>query len=361
MTVSVRHAEPLAPWSTLGVGGPARALYTPTTIDALIDLLTQAHRQQERVLVLGGGSNIVFHDDGFDGWVIQPALKTLRFESIDAQHTRVYAGAGVVWDDLVAASTARGLCGIEAMSGIPGHAGAAPIQNIGAYGQELSDTLTVVHAYDRKNETRCTFSNADCAFAYRNSFFKREGGARFVILGIELMLAHRQTPVPLRYKDLQAYFGADHAPDVASVRDAVRVIRARKGMVYDPADIDSHSVGSFFMNPLLTDDACSALRQRAQDLGVEGLPQYRQADGRWKTSAAWLISHAGIERGLRLDGAGVSSRHVLALINPGGATAAAIRTLACHVRDRVAEVWGIRLIPEPRILTPTGLDHRFYS
>lgn len=360
MNSPVRHDVPLASYCTLGVGGPARALFTPRTDDALIALLKEAKHDAQRVLILGGGSNIVFHDEGFEGWIIRPDLAVLRFEDTSASRVRVYAGAGVVWDDLVREATQRGLRGIEAMSGIPGHVGAAPIQNIGAYGQELSYTLTIVHTYDRQRGTRRSFPREACDFSYRNSFFKREGSSRFVILGIELELERSEAPIALRYKDLRTYFNADHAPNVASVRDAVRTIRARKGMVYDPDDINSHSVGSFFMNPIVDQGQLRALQQKARAMGHEELPHYAQSDGRWKTSAAWLISRAGIERGTRYQGAGISSRHVLAIINPGTATAASVRALAHHVRARVREVWGIRLIPEARILTPTGLDNTFY-
>lgn len=350
------HNLPLHTRCTLGVGGPARAFYAPTSEEDLIALLERAEQQQQRVWIHGGGSNIVYHDDGWDGWVLHPALHHLRFSSPRPDRLTVRAGAGVVWDDLVRASTEHHAAGIEAMSGIPGHVGAAPIQNIGAYGQELSHTLTSVRTYDRENKKIVVFSNADCGFAYRTSRFKREGHQRHVLLDVTLELERRTGPIPLRYGDLRTYFQSDQAPDVQSVRQAVLEIRRRKGMVYDASMVDSHSVGSFFMNPVVDAATRSLLLSKAEAMQCGQMPQYPQDDGRWKLSAAWLISHAGVERGTEHGGARISSRHVLAIVNGGNATAAEVRALARHVQNQVHEVWGVWLVPEARIMTPTGVD-----
>lgn len=350
----------LAAYCTLGVGGPAKRFSSPTSSADLVYDLRTARDLEIPVTILGGGSNMVFHDEGFHGWVIRPNLQSLAFEERAPDDIRVHADAGVSWDHLVKAATQKNLVGIEAMSGIPGNVGAAPIQNIGAYGQELSHILRSVRAYDRENDKIVILSSQDCAFGYRDSRFKRDSTHRYVIMGVELSLRKAVGEIPLGYKDLTAYFGAQNAPDVRAVRHAVREIRRRKGMVYDPSDVNSHSVGSFFMNPVVDDATRDMVFSKAEAMGYESMPHYLQEDGRWKLSAAWLISRAGIERGYRLGGAQISPLHVLAIIHPGGGSSRDVRRLARHVQQRVQEVWGIRLIPEARIMTPTGLDTSFY-
>lgn len=360
----------LSNYATLGVGGPAQALFEPADENALIDVLTRADETAARVLILGGGSNIVFDDAGFDGWVIRPTLTACAFieqtsntadRSKNAPRTvDVRAGAGLPWDTLVAAAVEQELSGIEAMSGIPGNVGAAPIQNIGAYGQELADTLLSVRTFDRETRNIVEFSSDQCAFSYRNSYFKRRGDSRYVMLSVDLRLTRCSAPIALRYKDLREYFDSEYAPTPSKVREAVLAIRAKKGMVYDPEVRDSHSVGSFFMNPVVDAKTFRALASKADAYGRAQMPHYAQEDGREKLSAAWLISHAGIERGMRWGSAGVSSRHVLAIMNPGEATAADVRALARHIQGRVMEHWGIALQPEARVMTPTGIDPSFY-
>lgn len=361
MSNEAPNSELLSAWSTLGVGGPAQRLFQPRNEAALIVLLERADREAARVLILGGGSNIVFDDAGFDGWVIQPTLTSLAFEAHGPHTVHVRAGAGLAWDDVVNAAVERGLSGIEAMSGIPGNVGAAPIQNIGAYGQELSNTLRRVRTFDRQAKQVVEFSADQCAFSYRNSVFKRRGDSRYVILSVELRLTRSDAPIALRYKDLQEFFDDDHASTPADVRRAVLAIRAKKGMVYDPDNRDSHSVGSFFMNPIVDSEVYQALASKAGALGHGQMPHYVEEDGREKLSAAWLISRAGIERGMRLGSAGVSSRHVLAIMNPGDATAKDVRALARHIQSKIQNYWGVALQPEVRIMTPTGLDPTFYN
>lgn len=349
----------LASRCTMGVGGPAARIIQSDDPAVLIDALHAADDAGKPSFILGGGSNIVFHDEGFDGWIIHPTSTRIDFHD-EGGHTRVIADAGVAWDTLVEGCVARGLVGLEAMSGIPGSVGAAPIQNIGAYGQELSDTLTNVHAYDRKKMEMTNHSHDACGFGYRDSRFKRAGAGAQLITRIELLLRRDEGPIALRYRDLRDHFGADHAPDASALRNAVLHIRASKGMVYRPEDPDSHSVGSFFMNPLLSPDDAAQLRERCAHAGLGEPPLYAQADGRLKSSAAWLIDRAGITRGHRHGGAAISRKHVLAITNPGEATAADVRELARHVQARVLDAWGVALTPEARILTPTGLDPSFY-
>lgn len=349
----------LATHSTMGVGGPAARLIQSDDPAVLIEALQAADDARIPSFILGGGSNIVFHDEGFAGWVVQPTSTRLEFRD-EGAHTRVIADAGVTWDALVEACVARGLVGVEAMSGIPGSVGAAPIQNIGAYGQELSDTLTNVHAYDRENMRMMSFTREACHFGYRDSRFKQAGAGAQLVTQIELLLPRHEGPIPLRYGDLREHFGTDHAPDPSSLRNAVLEIRASKGMVYREDDPDSHSVGSFFMNPLLTPDEAEELRARCAHAGLDAPPLYPQHDGRLKSSAAWLIDRAGVAKGHRHGGAAISYKHVLAITNSGEATAADVRALARYVQARVREAWGIALTPEVRILTPTGLDPSFY-
>lgn len=350
----------LAAFCTIGVGGPAQQLIRAKSEEQLVTALDEAASRRIPTFILGGGSNVVFHDDGFEGWVIQPTASTLTFQRNNAK-VRVVADAGVRWDQLVRESVQRGLVGIEAMSGIPGHVGAAPIQNIGAYGQELSHTLVSVRAYDRRKKEIVTLSGADCQFSYRDSLFKRAGMETFVILQVELELRRSSAPIALRYGDLHTYFGQDEAPNAPALREAVLAIRRRKGMVFSPDDQDSHSVGSFFLNPVLSASKAEALQERALAAGLPSPPTYLQDDGSVKLPAAWLMQYAGIEPGLRRGSAGISSKHVLALMNPGQASAADIRALAYYVRMRVRERWGVELIPEVRVMTPTGLDASFYD
>lgn len=348
----------LAPLTTLGVGGDADRLLKLSNETELIEALQDAETQNVRTYILGGGSNIVFDDGGFEGWVLRPEQCALRFDA-HGEDVKVYAEAGLPWDALVHACVEQGLAGVEAMSGIPGHVGAAPIQNIGAYGQELSNSLTSVRAYDRANKKIVQLSNDACQFEYRSSIFKRHGAGAYVILSVELTLRLSTGELPLRYHDLHQYFDGDTAPSVKALRDAVLAIRRSKGMVYSPDDPDSHSVGSFFLNPVVDADQRQELQAKAAAKGWT-LPSYPQADGRHKVSAAWLIERAGVQRGERLGSAGISSKHVLALMNPGRATSADIRALARHVQERVAQAWGISLTPEVRILSSTGLDPSFY-
>lgn len=340
----------LAPLTTLGVGGVARWFVATDDESVAVDALREARALELPTLILGGGSNIVIHDEGFDGLVLQLQSKDLEFIE-QGDHTLVRAGAGILWDDLVDACVERGLSGVEAMSGIPGHAGAACVQNIGAYGQEVGDTVVEVRVFDRLDDQFHTFSNADCRFRYRQSIFKDEGPGRFLITQITLAL--RPNPEPqLNYRDLIQYFQEREAPTVATIRDAVRVIRASKGMVYSEDDADSHSVGSFFMNPIVTAEQCSSVKRHAKQKGLSTPPTFLQADGRYKLSAAWLIERAGIQRGERLGGAAISSRHVLAITNPGEATSADVRALADHVQNKVQAFWGVQLLPEATILPP---------
>ncbi len=348
----------LAQHTTLGVGGPPARWTQPPTTQALIADVQKADAQGANLWILGGGSNMVFHDDGFEGWVVQPMNDALHIQESRSSVT-LTADAGMCWDDLVRLSVENGWTGIEALSGIPGHVGAAPIQNIGAYGQEIADVLMSVQCYDRQEQNVVDFEREMCAFSYRQSRFKQEGNGRWVVLNVTLSLQRATGNIPLKYGELQKRLGGIEARDPATIRQAVLQIRMRKGMVYQDNDPDSHSVGSFFMNPIVS----RALYERVQHISTDTygapMPHYPTND-KVKLSAAWLITHAGIPRGFWYNRARVSTKHVLALTNPGSASAHNLRALALYIQTQVLRVWGIRLVPEARVMTRTGLDHRLY-
>jgi UDP-N-acetylmuramate dehydrogenase len=336
----------LADLTTLRVGGPARRIVRARTTDALIDAVSGCDAAEEPVLVLGGGSNLLVGDDGFDGTVVLVATRGVELESADScGGASLRVAAGEPWDDLVARAVASGWAGVEALSGIPGSTGATPVQNVGAYGQEVAETITSVRTWDRLEGRIRTFANVDCEFDYRHSRFKEERfahGPRFVVLAVSFQLLVADLSAPVRYAELARTLGVeagDRAP-LAAVRDAVLGLRRSTGMVLDPQDPDTWSAGSFFTNPLLGPADAARL--------PDGAPRWPTADGRVKTSAAWLIERAGFGRGHGLPGAAsLSTKHTLALTNRGTATAADLVSLAREVRDGVCTAFGIELVPEP--------------
>lgn len=352
---------PLAPLTTLGVGGSARWFLDTDDVDDIVVALHNAHAAGIPTLVLGGGSNVVVDDAGFDGLVVRLNSARITFEDAADGGAILHADAGVVWDDLVAAMVARGLSGFEALSGIPGHVGAAPVQNIGAYGQELADHLVSVTVFDRSAERVLRLGPNDCGFGYRTSRFKQAGPDAYLILRVALRAAPSSAPIPLRYSDLRAHVGDDSAPNAHAVRDAVLAVRQSKGMVYRPDDVDSHSVGSFFMNPVVDNATADRVVQYALDHGLGVCPRFDASPGMSKLSAAWLIERAGFSRGFALGSAALSSRHVLAITNPGAATAEDVRALARRIQQGVRYFWDVSLTPEARILCTTGTAPAWYA
>ena len=336
MTASTR----LADHTTLRVGGRAAELVAADDEAALLAAVTEGDATGVPVLVLAGGSNVVVSDDGYAGRVVLVRTRGIAVESDSCGGAWATVAAGEPWDDVVARAVAEEWAGIEALAGIPGSAGATPIQNVGAYGQEVSGVLARVRTFDRRDGVQRTFAAADCGFGYRTSRFKQDPG-RWLVLDVTLQMRLSPTSEPVRYAELARSLGVDlgaRAP-LVDVRDAVLDLRRSKGMVLDPADHDTWSVGSFFTNPVLDAAAAAGLPDDA--------PRFAQADGRVKTSAAWLIDRAGIERGRAVGGAAVSSKHVLALTNHEGATAADVVALAREVRAAVEDVFGVVLDPEP--------------
>ncbi|MGN6333234.1 MAG: UDP-N-acetylmuramate dehydrogenase [Motilibacteraceae bacterium] len=343
---------PLSGLTTLRLGGSARRLVTVTTQAELVDVVRTADEAGEPLLVLGGGSNLVVADAGFDGTVVRIATRGVRVEQVDAcGGSNIVVEAGEPWDDLVARTVAEGWAGVEALSGIPGSTGATPVQNVGAYGQEVAQVVSRVRTWDRKDAALRTFAAADCGFAYRHSRFKAErlpdGTGRYVVLdvGFQLRLADRSEPVA--YAELARALSVqvgDRAP-LAAVRDTVLALRRGKGMVLDDADPDTWSAGSFFTNPLLTPEQAAALPADA--------PRWPAGEGLVKTSAAWLIERAGFTRGHGTGAATLSTKHTLALTNRGTATTGDLLALAREVRDGVRARFGVELVNEPVLVGAT--------
>jgi UDP-N-acetylmuramate dehydrogenase len=330
---------PLAGRTTLRLGGPARRLVEVDEEPELVDLVRRLDRAGEPVLVLGGGSNLVVADAGFDGTVVAVGTRGMAVTG-EGEHVRVVLAAGEPWDDAVARAVADGLSGVEALSGIPGRAGATPIQNVGAYGQEVADVLTGVRALDRGSGRVVELDAAACGFGYRDSALKRAPG-RYLVLAVTIRLSRSATSRPVRYaelaKALDVPVGA--TASLADARAAVLAVRRAKGMVLDADDPDTASAGSFFTNPLLSPAEAAALPEAA--------PRFPQPDGRVKTSAAWLIEHAGFGRGHGHGPARISGKHTLALTNPGGATTADLLALAREIRAGVRAAYGVELAAEP--------------
>lgn len=345
---------PLAPLCTLGVGGPASFLVEANREASVLAALEWADRYGVGVRVLGGGSNVVVSDAGFDGLVIRIALSGVEWREESDGSTVLHAAAGETWDGLVARSVERNLAGIECLSGIPGRAGATPIQNVGAYGQEVAETISAVRAFDRHTKRVVTLSPAECRFGYRDSLFKSEEPERFVVLGIDYRLVPGGAPT-VRYPELARRLesaGTEY-PSLSDVRRTVLEVRREKSMVLDPADENARSCGSFFVNPLVTDEQLAAVEAATGDAGM---PRYPQPDGRTKLSAAWLIQHAGFSRGERAGPVGLSTRHTLALVCHEGARAGDVVAFARRIRACVQQRFGVRLVPEPVFWGFASLD-----
>jgi UDP-N-acetylmuramate dehydrogenase len=336
----VAEAAPLAELTTLRLGGPARRLVSVASEAELVEAVRSLDAAGEPLLVLAGGSNVVIADAGFDGTVVHVRTRGVRREG-----RTVEVAAGEPWDDVVAGAVADGLAGIEALSGIPGSAGATPIQNVGAYGQEVARTVRAVRVLDRRSGRVVELDPAACAFRYRHSAFK--GRDDRIVLAVRFELADAGgLGEPVAYGELARALDVavgERAP-LADVRAAVLALRRGKGMVVDPADPDSVSAGSFFTNPILDPDAFAALAAR---VAPERPPAFPEPDGRVKTSAAWLIERAGFRRGLTRGRVGISSKHTLALVNRGGATTAELVALAREVAAGVHARFGVALVPEP--------------
>ena len=340
----------LADLTTLRLGGAAQRLVETRTEDEVVDAVRAADADGEPVLVLAGGSNVVVADDGFPGVVVQVLSRGVERADADGR-ARFWVQAGEPWDPFVEECVASGLAGLECLSGIPGSTGATPIQNVGAYGQEVSETITAVRVYERASGETREMAPAECGFSYRSSVFKREPG-RWVVLAVGFDLERSELSRPIAYAELAGRLGVEvGAPGpLPAVREAVLELRRSKGMVIDPDDPDSVSAGSFFTNPVLEAQAFEELERRvAGRLGPDVRPpRFPEPDGRVKTSAAWLVERAGFARGHGAPGPiMVSTKHSLALTNRGGGTTLELVSLAGEIADRVREEFGVELVPEP--------------
>lgn len=331
-------SELLSKHTTLRVGGPATNFVKASNESEIVDAITKAGEQP--ILILGSGSNVLISDTGFPGTVIKIENNQLSAEVDACSGATLNIGAGEDWDAFVKTTIDRGWAGLETLSGIPGTVGASPIQNIGAYGHEVSEFVMRVRTYDRQSKAIKTFTNDECQFSYRNSIFKKNPG-RYVILEVQFNLRRGEMSDPITYEELakELQISVGQKSEVTKVRAAVLKIRARKGMLLDDNDPDTYSAGSFFTNPIVEEHLIPA-----------GAPKFPQGDGTFKTSAAWLIENSGIEKGQQLNGARVSTKHVLAIANSDGAKASDIAALAIQMRDAVKMKFGIELTPEVNLI-----------
>jgi UDP-N-acetylmuramate dehydrogenase len=348
VTLTFIDGEPLGRHTTLELGGPARHFIEARDDAAVVEALRWAAERGLPALVLGGGSNLVIADAGFDGLGLKLATRGVAFEEAGGD-VRVRAAAGEPWDALVAATVERGLAGLECLSGIPGTVGATPIQNVGAYGQEVAETLVEVRVLDRRTLATEDWPAARCAFAYRDSVFKRAPD-QHVVLAATFRLRRGGAPA-VRYAELREALRAEPRPTLAQVREAVLGLRRRKSMVLDPADPNRRSVGSFFTNPIVSAEDAERIAAQAVRAGLVAsaadVPRHPAGPGRVKLAAAWLIERAGIAKGLRRGAVGVSSRHTLALVHHGGGRTADLVALAREVRAAVQATFGVDLQAEP--------------
>jgi UDP-N-acetylmuramate dehydrogenase len=338
---------PLAPLTTFRVGGPARYLIEAHSPADVANAVLFASSRDLPLFVLGSGSNLVVSDDGWPGLVLKIAIGGAEKLAGERDGKILFdVGAGDSWDAFVAQAVAANCAGVECLSGIPGTVGATPVQNVGAYGQEVSQIIESVQVYDRKDGQVRELCNEACGFSYRTSIFNTSERGRFIILRVTYALRFGGEP-HIEYADLRRYFeGRASRPTISEVRQAVCEIRARKGMLIVEGDPDSRSAGSFFKNPVLSEEQLQDLKRnaRARNLAIPTYPALAQTH---KVSAAWLVEHSGFSRGDSFGHVGISSKHTLAIVNRGGASAAEILALKNQIQERVEQTWGVRLEPEP--------------
>jgi UDP-N-acetylmuramate dehydrogenase len=345
----LRENVPLAPFTTLGVGGPARYFAEVTDLDSLSAGVDWSRRLSQPLFVMAGGSNLVVADAGFRGLVLRIGILGIETH-IEGEDVFISAAAGVEWDPFVEMCVANNWAGLECLSGIPGRVGATPIQNVGAYGQETAERFVSLDALDLVTRSTVRMSRDECEFGYRASRFRTRDRGRFIITSVKYRLTVGGAP-SVRYADLKQILAEQmiENPRLNDVRQAVLAIRKRKAMVIDPADPDSRSVGSFFMNPVVPQEEFESIKERAEEIAGDGnlIPSFPTQEGNVKLSAAWLIERAGFKRGHVHGRVGTSSKHSLALINRGGATSAEVLELAESIKARVFDRFGVKLTPEP--------------
>jgi len=341
----VQENVSLAPLTTLKVGGPAKYLVEAKTTADVNHAIAFARTRRAPLFVLGGGSNLVVSDAGWPGVVLKIAIGGIEERSQDGK-TTFEVGAGEEWDKFVVTAVSRNCSGVECLSGIPGSVGGTPVQNVGAYGQEVAETIRSVTALEIQTRKVCELNNKDCGFHYRTSIFNTSQRGRYIILQVKYALIPGGKP-HLQYADLKNHFaGWNEVPTIADVREAVRKIRASKGMLISEGDPDCRSAGSFFKNPMLSAESFDQLTKRAAEKNLQ-IPSYPALESQRKVSAAWLVEHSGFSKGLTSGNVGISRKHALAIVNRGEATAANVVALKNHIQDRVEDIWSVHLDPEP--------------
>jgi UDP-N-acetylmuramate dehydrogenase len=348
--LSIQENVLLAPFTTLQIGGAARFFVEVQREEELLAALDFAATRRLPVFILGGGSNVLIADEGFPGLVVRIALRGVTYRN-EGERMLVTANAGEDWDELVRQCVERDLAGIECLSGIPGLVGGTPVQNVGAYGQEVSETIVSVLVFDRSERRIAELTNAQCRFNYRSSLFNTEARECYIVLAVTYALEPHGPP-SLRYPDIKNFFAARaDVPSLQEVRVAVREIRARKAMIITPGDPDCRSAGSFFKNPVISGEDLARLEAMVRAQGLicedERIPRFATGADKWKLSAAWLIEHAGFRKGYRRGNVGISSKHTLAIINHGGGTAREVFELATDIQERVRQKFNLWLQPEP--------------
>lgn len=339
---------PLAPLTTIKIGGPARYFVEAKTIDEVQEAVAFVRSRALPLFVLGGGSNLIVADSGWPGLVLKVSLQGIDQQAAHDDDGNVLfdAGAGESWDRFVSHAVMAHCAGVECLSGIPGSVGGTPVQNVGAYGQEVSETIAAVQVLDLQDGQVRELCREACEFSYRASIFNTTERGRFIVLRVTYALTPDGKP-HISYADLKRHFeGRETSPNLAETREAVRHIRALKGMLIVPGEPDCQSAGSFFKNPVLSEEQHEDLKKRAAARSLT-VPSYPALETRKKVSAAWLVEHSGFAKGFGSERVGISTRHALAIVNRGGATAADVVTLRDQIQQRVQEIWGIRLEPEP--------------
>ena len=333
----------LAPYTTFGIGGPARWFIEASTEDEVVEAVRFAREQKVQLFVLGGGSNLLVSDAGFPGVVLHIALKGIQ-QQTSQERTHFAVAAGEDWDAFVSLAVEQNCGGIECLAGIPGSVGGTPVQNVGAYGQEVAETIRSVRVLDLQSLNFAQLRNQECKFEYRKSIFNSSDRGRHIVLRVDYMLTSNASSA-ISYVDLRQHFqGKSSPPTLIEVSSAVREIRGRKGMLIVPGDADCRSAGSFFKNPIVSGEHFSRIVAEAGGLNV---PRYPAGNGLIKLPAAWLLDQAGFHKGYALGRAGISSKHTLALINRDGASAGDIAALRDIIVAKVLEKFAIRLEPEP--------------
>lgn len=346
--LKIQEHIPLAPFTTLKLGGPARYLAEAATVEEVRAAVDFARSRGVPLFVLGGGSNLVVADAGFPGLVLRICLRGVE-ERHEGDKAIFEAGAGEDWDRFVAHTVSQECAGLECMSGIPGTVGGTPIQNVGAYGQEVGETIDGVRVLDLESNQVQELCNPACEFAYRSSVFNTSRRGRYIVLAVRFALDSGGTP-RLAYADLKKHFaGRDGTPSLAETRHAVREIRLSKAMLIVEGDEDCRSAGSFFKNPVVSEQQYRALAEVAAGRGLS-VPRFTVPSGQVKVPAAWLVEQSGFHKGYARGSVGISRKHALAIVNRGGATAAEVVALKDVIQARVEETFGIRLVPEPVFL-----------